>query len=122
MKKLSKNQISLIGVVEDLISSNFFNSILYQERIPFATDDVNLGKWKFNDSVKDFYINVPVQRNISFAEKETLLALGIELGLNIQPRDNLSIHTSEEEFFNFFLFIIRKSKNFEFKKNIRIFY
>lgn len=111
MKKAPKNQITLINAVEDLISSNLFKKILYQERVPLSTDDVNFGKWKFNESEKDFPIKVPRQRNASLSEKETLLTLSIELGLDSRPLDNLSIHTSKDEFLNFLLFIIRKSRH-----------
>lgn len=111
MKKIPKNQITLIGAVEDLIHSNLLKKILYQERVPLSTDDINFGKWEFNDSNKNFKMQVPIQRNASLSEKETLLLVGSEIGLTTQPLDNLTIHTTKDEFLNLLLFIIRKSRH-----------
>ena len=112
MRKLSKNQISLMNTVEDLIHSNEFKFIISKERVPFENDEINFGNWKFNDEIKKFNIGVPPQFYPNLDEKETLLIIDEQLRLTLFPSNNLLIQTNKEEFFNFLLYIIRQSRGF----------
>lgn len=110
MKKLTNNQISLMSVVDDLIYTNLFKKIISRGRVPIEGEDINFGKWKFNEKVEELNIKSPEQTNLTLDEKKVLFMIDDILCLTLFKSDKLVIHTTKEELLNFLILVIRQSK------------
>lgn len=112
MKTISKNQLTLLNTVEDLIYSNLFKKIISKGTVPLKNADINFGKWEFNNGTSDFSIGVPPQFHLTLDEAEILKIIDEQLCLTQFSSKEINIKTNKGELFNFLLYVIRQSRGY----------